>query len=30
VNIGCLKDVDGFSLEFSVADGASLSVVEDA
>ncbi len=30
VNIGCLDGVDSFSLEASVANGASLSVVEDA
>lgn len=30
VNIGCLDGVDPYALEASVADGASLSVVEDA
>ncbi len=30
VNIGCLDGVDGYALESHVADGASLSVVEDA
>ncbi|ALL65324.1 Gfa-like protein [Paraburkholderia caribensis MBA4] len=30
VNIGCLDDVDPYALESSVADGKSLSVVEDA
>jgi hypothetical protein len=30
VNIGCLEEIDGFALESSVNDGASLSVVEDA
>ncbi|HEX7912352.1 MAG TPA: GFA family protein [Paraburkholderia sp.] len=30
VNIGCLEGVDPYSLEAGVADGASLSVVEDA
>lgn len=30
VNIGCLIGVDAYSLESSVANGASLSVVEDA
>lgn len=30
VNIGCLHGVDPYALEASVADGASLSVVEDA
>jgi hypothetical protein len=29
-NIGCLEGVDPYTLEFSVANGASLSVVEDA
>jgi hypothetical protein len=29
-NIGCLEGVDPYALESSVADGASLSVVEDA
>ncbi|QCP52938.1 GFA family protein [Trinickia violacea] len=30
VNIGCLEGVDPYALEAGVADGASLSVVEDA
>ncbi|MDE1180504.1 GFA family protein [Paraburkholderia sp.] len=30
VNIGCLDGVDPYALEASVADGASLSVMEDA
>jgi hypothetical protein len=30
VNIGCLEGVDPYSLEAAVADGASLSVLEDA
>lgn len=30
VNLGCLDDVDPYTLGNSVADGASLSVVEDA
>ncbi|MEQ5844237.1 GFA family protein [Paraburkholderia acidicola] len=30
VNLGCLDGVDPYALEASVADGASLSVVEDA
>jgi hypothetical protein len=30
VNIGCLEGVDPYSLEAGVADGASLSVLEDA
>lgn len=30
VNIGCLEGVDPYALEAAVADGASLSVVEDA
>jgi hypothetical protein len=30
VNIGCLEGVDPYTLEAGVADGASLSVVEDA
>jgi hypothetical protein len=30
VNLGCLEGVDVYALEASVADGASLSVVEDA
>jgi hypothetical protein len=30
VNLGCLDDVDPYALEASVADGKSLSVVEDA
>jgi len=30
VNLGCLDDVDPYALESSVADGKSLSVVEDA
>jgi hypothetical protein len=30
VNIGCLEGVDPYTLEASVANGASLSVVEDA
>jgi hypothetical protein len=30
VNIGCLEGVDPYKLEAGVADGASLSVVEDA
>ena len=30
VNIGCLEGVDLYALEASVADGASLSVAEDA
>jgi hypothetical protein len=30
VNIGCLDGVDLYTMENSVADGASLSVVEDA
>jgi hypothetical protein len=30
VNIGCLEGIDPYTLEASVADGASLSVVEDA
>ncbi|WP_028225491.1 GFA family protein [Paraburkholderia ferrariae] len=29
-NIGCLEGVDPYALEFSVSDGQSLSVVEDA
>ena len=29
-NIGCLEGVDPYALEASVADGASLSVLEDA
>jgi hypothetical protein len=30
VNIGCLQGIDPYALEVGVADGASLSVVEDA
>jgi hypothetical protein len=30
VNIGCLEEINGFALQSSVSDGASLSVVEDA
>ena len=30
VNVGCLEGVDPYALESNVADGASLSVVEDA
>lgn len=30
VNLGCLEGVDVYALEASVADGASLSVMEDA
>ena len=30
VNLGCLDGVDPYALDASVADGASLSVVEDA
>jgi hypothetical protein len=30
VNLGCLEGVDVYALEASVADGASLSVVDDA
>ncbi|HKR41336.1 MAG TPA: GFA family protein [Paraburkholderia sp.] len=30
VNLGCLEGVDVYALEASVADGASLSLVEDA
>ncbi|TKC88811.1 GFA family protein [Trinickia terrae] len=30
VNIGCLEGVDSYALEAELADGASLSVVEDA
>ena len=30
VNLGCLEGVDAYALEASVADGASLSVVDDA
>lgn len=30
VNIGCLQGVDPYALDAGVADGASLSVVEDA
>ena len=30
VNLGCLEGVDPYALEASVADGKSLSVVEDA
>jgi hypothetical protein len=30
VNIGCLEGIDPYTLEAGVADGASLSVVEDA
>jgi hypothetical protein len=30
VNIGCLDGVDPYTLEAGVADGASLSVLEDA
>src|SRR5450830_766880 len=30
VNIGCLEGVDPYALEAGVADGASLSVLEDA
>lgn len=30
VNIGCLDGVDPYTLEASLADGASLSIVEDA
>lgn len=30
VNIGCLEGVDPYALDAGVADGASLSVVEDA
>lgn len=30
VNIGCLEGIDPYTLEASVADGASLSVLEDA
>lgn len=30
VNIGCLEGIDPYALESSLADGASLSVVEDA
>ena len=30
VNLGCLEGVDVYALEASVADGASLSIVEDA
>jgi len=29
-NIGCLEGIDPYALEAAVADGASLSVVEDA
>lgn len=30
VNLGCLQGIDAYALESSVADGASMSVVEDA
>ncbi|PCE24751.1 GFA family protein [Burkholderia ubonensis] len=30
VNLGCLDGIDAYALEATVADGASLSVVEDA
>jgi hypothetical protein len=30
VNLGCLDGIDAYAFESSVADGASLSVVEDA
>ncbi|MCP3706004.1 GFA family protein [Paraburkholderia sp. CNPSo 3274] len=30
VNLGCLEGVDVYALEASIADGASLSVMEDA
>ncbi|WP_394778320.1 GFA family protein [Undibacterium sp.] len=30
VNVGCLEGVDSYALETSVANGAALSVVEDA
>ncbi|CAM2197736.1 GFA family protein [Paraburkholderia sp. A1RI_3L] len=30
VNLGCLEGVDPYAFEYSVADGSSLSVVEDA
>ncbi|MBB2927513.1 hypothetical protein [Paraburkholderia silvatlantica] len=30
VNPGCLEGADGYALEASVADGGSLSVVENA
>ncbi|MGF6573355.1 hypothetical protein ABH945_005476 [Paraburkholderia sp. GAS333] len=30
VNIGCLEGIDPYTLDASVADGASLSVLEDA
>jgi hypothetical protein len=30
VNIGCLEGIDPYTLEAGVADGASLSIVEDA
>jgi hypothetical protein len=30
VNLGCLEGVDPYALDATVADGASLSVVEDA
>ncbi|MBX9800737.1 MAG: GFA family protein [Burkholderiaceae bacterium] len=30
VNLGCLDGVDSYALEHTLADGASLSVVEDA
>ena len=30
VNLGCLDGIDAYALENSVADGASLSVMEDA
>lgn len=30
VNLGCLEGVDSYALDAAVADGASLSVVEDA
>ncbi|MCX4163304.1 MULTISPECIES: GFA family protein [Paraburkholderia] len=30
INLGCLEGVDPYALEATVADGASLSVVEDA
>jgi hypothetical protein len=30
VNLGCLEGVNAYALESNIADGASLSVVEDA
>jgi hypothetical protein len=30
VNLGCVEGVDAYALAYTVADGASLSVVEDA